>query len=217
MKIGYIRISNKDKSSMQQIAALAVENCDRVVEEVSPFAAKDRPELENLMTEMAHGDTLVVWGFERIACSVPDLHNIIGRLHERGITLHALKEKFISNAPEAEPMLRMLGHVAEFKSFNDSERSTAAQRVKKDKGIRNPSTRKLTDRDMQMIFALIEEGIPKTDIAKKFNVSEKTLFKTLRDPRFAGEVIMRPRRNPALKERLKDAKASKHSAPADAD
>lgn len=196
---------------MHQVAALAVENCDRVVEECSTYATKERPTLDKLLTEMKSGDTLVVWGFERLACSIPDLCEIITRLHDHGIVLRSVRDKFISTHPDARPMLKMLRQVTEFKTFIDSERSALAKSVMKEKGITNGSTRKLSDRDMRMIFALIDDKVPKTKIAKQFNVSTKTLHQTLRDPRYMGEVILRPRRNPALKERLKDPKRPKQA------
>lgn len=217
MKIGYIRISNKDDSPIKQIAALAMENCDRVVEEQSSHAMKERPVLTALLADMNEGDTLVVWGFERISFSLTDLNALITSLHARGITLHSLRERFISTHQDAAPMLTMLRHLLQHKAFIDSERSVNVQKAIKTKGVKVGGERKLSDRDMQMIFALIDEKIPKAHIAKKFDISKKNLNKALRDPRYMGEVILRPRRNPALKQRLKavdapiagdDAKAS---------
>lgn len=213
MKIGYIRISNKDESHMKQIAALAVENCDRVVEEDHPHLAKKRrPVLDALLNELHAGDTLVVWGFERIACSALDLQQLIGKLHTRGVTLHSIKEKFVSSNNAAAPMLDMLGHVVNLKTFIDAEHSSAVQTAIKAKGIKVGGERKLSDRDMQMIFALIDEGIHKNAIAKRFGISEKNLNKWLRDPRYMGEVILRPRRNKALKQRLRGVDAPSASS-----
>ncbi len=203
MRIGYIRISNKDESHIRQIAALALENCDRVVEEHLPHLVKKRPELDALLKEMQSGDTLVVWGFERIACSALDLKELITKLHKRGITLQSIKEKFVSTSESAAPMLDMLASIATMKTFIDSEHSAVVQTSIKAKGIKIGGERKLSDRDMQMIFALIEDKIPKVQIAKKFDISEKNLNKALRDPRYMGEVILRPRRNPTLRQRLK--------------
>lgn len=203
MKIGYIRISNKDESHIKQITALAVESCDRVVEEQSSHAAKKRPEFDTLLAEMQKGDTLVIWGFERLAFSLTDLSAIITSLHARGITLHSLREKFISTHQNAATMLTMLNHLVQHKAFIDSERSVNVQKAIKTKGVKVGGERKLSDRDMQMIFALIDEGIHKNAIAEKFEISEKNLNKALRDPRYMGEVILRPRRNPNLKQRLK--------------
>ncbi len=203
MKIGYIRISNKDESHIKQITALAIENCDRVVEEHLPHLVKKRPELDTLLKEMQFGDTLVVWGFERISCSALDLKELIGKLHKRGITLKSIKEKFVSSSECAAPMLDMLAAVANMKTFIDSEHSAVVQKSNKEKGVKVGGERKLSDRDMQMIFALIDEKIPKVQIAKKFGISGQNLNKALRDPRYMGEVILRPRRNPALRQRLK--------------
>jgi DNA invertase Pin-like site-specific DNA recombinase len=210
MKIGYIRISNKDESPIKQIAALAMENCDRVVEEQSPHATKERPELATLLAEMKQGDTLVVWGFERLAYSFSDLNETIAALHARGITLHSLREKFISTHPDAAAMLRMLRHLVDLKTFIDGERGALIAAGQKANRVRFGGNRKLSDRDMQMILALIDNKIPKVQIAKKFGISQQALSRSLRDPRYRSEVILRPRRNKALKERLhtKDAPTS---------
>lgn len=203
MKIGYIRISNKDESPIRQIAALAMENCDRVVEEQLPHLVKKRPELETLLKQMQFGDTLVVWGFERIACSALDLKELIAKLNKRGITLHSIKEKFVSSSERAAPMLDMLNSLVNLRALVHAEHSAVVQKTIKEKGIKIGVERKLSDRDMQMIFALIDEGIHKNAIAKKFGISEKNLNKWLRDPRYMGEVIQRPRRNPNLRQRLR--------------
>lgn len=177
-----------------------------MVQEESLYAAKKRPVLDKLLTEMQPGDTLVVWGFERIACSLGDLMDLIERLRKRGIVLHALREGFLSSSEHGDTVLKTIGSIAAFKTFIDAEKSILSQEAIKARGIKVGGERKLSDRDMQMVFALIDEGIHKNAIAEKFGISEKNLNKWLRDPRYMGEVIMRPRRNKALKQRLREEK-----------
>ena len=194
MKVAYIRISNKDKSKGAQMAALSAQKCDRVVEEHLPHLVKKRPALDALLAEMKEGDTLVVWGFERIAVSAKDLRELIAKLHKRGITLHSLKEDFVSTSDRAALMMEMLNAVVEAKVFVDAEHSAVVQKTMKTKGPQISPHRKLWDRDIQMILALLEQKIPKYQIAKKFGISEKNLNKRLRDPRYLNEAVFRTRR-----------------------
>jgi DNA invertase Pin-like site-specific DNA recombinase len=191
---------------MRQIGALAMENCDRVVEEQSPIATCSRPMLTTLLREMKKGDTLVVWGFERLACSLADLNDVIAKLSARGITLHALRENFISTHPDSTPMRNMLRHLVEFNTFIAQERAVLSKVARDKPPLKLNPRRKMSDRDMQMISALIDEKISKASIAKKFGISEHKLNQSLRvtqDTGDTGEVILRPRRNPALRQRLR--------------
>jgi DNA invertase Pin-like site-specific DNA recombinase len=195
MKVAYLRNSNKDKSKTAQLAALSGQKCDRMVEEHLPHLVKKRPALEALLPEMKEGDTLVVWGFERIAVSAKDLRELIAKLHKRGITLHSLKENFVSTSDRASLMMSMLHAVVEAKVFVDAEHSAVVQKTMKAKGPQISPHRKLWDRDIQMILALLEQKIPKYQIAKKFGISEKNLNKRLRDPRYMNEVVFRQRKS----------------------
>ena len=136
MKIAYLRISNQDDNHIRQVAALSLQDCDRIVEEASLHAAKKRPALDALIKEMQPCDTLVVWGFERIACSLGDLKDLLERLHKRGIILQSLKEGFLSSGDDASRVLAMLNALVDFKAFVDAERSVVAQAKIKEKGVK---------------------------------------------------------------------------------
>ena len=65
MKVGYARVSTQDQQLHLQVDALQAAGCADIVQE-KVSSAKDRPQLQLLLTRLRTGDTLVVWKLDRL-------------------------------------------------------------------------------------------------------------------------------------------------------
>lgn len=66
MKVGYARVSTNDQTLDLQLDALKAAGCEKLFQDIASGAKTARPGLTEAMDYMRHGDTLVVWRFDRL-------------------------------------------------------------------------------------------------------------------------------------------------------
>jgi DNA invertase Pin-like site-specific DNA recombinase len=93
MLIGYARVSTHDQTLALQQDALTQAGCERLFTDTASGAKADRPGLEEALSHIRSGDTLVVWKLDRLGRSLPHLIEAITRLQERGIGFKSLTEQ----------------------------------------------------------------------------------------------------------------------------
>ena len=60
MRIGYARVSTQDQKLELQLDALDQDGCERIYQEKKSGKNKERPELEQMLTQLRPGDIVVV-------------------------------------------------------------------------------------------------------------------------------------------------------------
>ena len=108
MDIGYARVSTGEQTLDLQLDALAKAGCGKVYRETASGAKADRPVLDEVLSYVRKGDTLVVWRLDRLGRSLRHLIEVVAALAERGIGFTSLEgEAYLLRAgtmatPEAE-------------------------------------------------------------------------------------------------------------------
>lgn len=104
-----------------QIDALMKKGCDTIFQEkVSNM--RQRPELDRYLSYLRKGDTLVIYKFDRLGCSLKNLLEIFDNLHRRGITLVSIQDD-IDNSPSTGKLMNKL-----LIAFTNFEKSMIAER-----------------------------------------------------------------------------------------
>ena len=181
---GYLRVSTADGRQnvrSQKAAVKAAGATDFREEQVSGSkSAASRPVLNALLSEMASGDTLVVFDWSRLSRSLSDLLTITKSLHERGIILNSTQQGILDpNNPSSVMMLGIIGSVNQFQ--ND------LQRIKTYEGIAAARARgkfggrplKLTPAQVTMANKLRAENHSVASIGSLLNVSRPTIYRAL--------------------------------------
>ena len=179
--LGYARVSTSGQSLDIQIEQLKAEGADFIFEETASGAQRDRPELEAMMQRVFEGDTVVVTRLDRIARSTVHLLQIVENLKSKGVGFKVLNNKNLDTAsPEGKLMLSMLGSFAEFERELLLERQREGiQRAKKEGKYRGrvPTARNKKDQ----VLELARQGKTKASIAKELGVSERSVYRLLRE------------------------------------
>jgi DNA invertase Pin-like site-specific DNA recombinase len=76
MLIGYARVSTDDQDLRLQRGELQRTGCERLFEEKSSGARRDRPELQRMLDHLRADDVVVITRLDRLARSTRDLLDI---------------------------------------------------------------------------------------------------------------------------------------------
>lgn len=126
--VGYARVSTNDQNTSIQLLAFERAGVSEVYEE-QMSAVKVRPVLENLLSGLKRGDTLVVYKLDRLARSMTQFVRVFEDLRTRGIDFKSLTESIETTSPHGRMFLHLLGAFAEFERELIRERCLAGQRA----------------------------------------------------------------------------------------
>ncbi len=149
----------------------------------------DRPALKRLERDIRAGkvETLVVWRNDRMVRRLRHLLAFLEELDERKVEYVSLKDGGLlsGGSASARAFRNMLAVFAEYESELISERTRAGQAAARRRGVtwggRKPGQRyRLTPERLRALRALLDEGLPKTVIARQLGISRSTVYDGLR-------------------------------------
>lgn len=178
MKIGYARVSTVGQDLDTQISKLKAAGCEKIFKEKQSGKSTDkRTELELALSICREDDMLVVTKLDRLARSMGDLHNIVGRLHDQGASFLATDQAGIdtSNAT-GKLMFNILGSLAEFERDLINARCAEGREAAMSRGVKFGRRPKLTPAQRENMNQDIEVGeLSLQAIADKYDVTRKTV------------------------------------------
>ncbi|CAB0896930.1 recombinase family protein [Corynebacterium diphtheriae] len=183
-KIGYARVSSKDQNLDRQLAALKKEKVFRIFTDTVSGSSTQRPGLDGALDYVRAGDQLIVVSMDRLARSLIDLHRLVDELTERGVSVKFLKEGqtySLDSSPVAKLMLGLLGSVAEFERAIIRERQAEGIAKAKARGVYKGRAKVLNEEQIMQAREWVSEGVPKTEVARRFGIGRTTLYKYLAD------------------------------------
>ena len=182
MKFGYARVSTAGQNLDLQLDALKKEGCDEIfTEKVSGRSSSNRPKLNEMLSKIREGDTVVVWQLDRLGRSLKDLINIIEQISERGANFKTLTGQFRFDTTKDDAVGKLLFHI--FAAFAELERNLMQERARAGleaarargrKGGRRP---KLKSRQKRALLALYNsKEATVSEIAEQFDVAVQTVY-----------------------------------------
>lgn len=188
MLVGYARTSTLDQTAglEAQLRLLKAAGCERVFEEqVSSVDVKTRHKLDEALSFVREGDTLVVTKLDRLVRSMAHLVEIRQRLEARGTHLKIIDLNLDTTTPTGKLMLNLLGSVAEFEREIMLERQregiAKAKAEGKYKG-RAPTARARADD----VLSLKAAGVGPAEIARQLGLSRASVYRILADSAIDG-------------------------------
>ena len=179
-RIGYIRVSSFDQNPERQLENVQL---DKVFTDKASGKDTKRPELDNLLSFVREGDTVVVHSMDRLARNLDDLRQMVQKLTKSGIRIEFIKELLTftgEDSPMANLMLSVMGAFAEFERSLIRERQREGIALAKKRGAYRGRKRSLSDEQITQMKQRIETGEKKARIANEFGISRETLYQYLR-------------------------------------
>lgn len=173
---GYVRVSTgrQDTGSDAQRRALEAAGCTVIIEEQAS-GRKNRPALAGLVDQLAPGDVVTVFRFDRISRSVADFYAIGERIRTRGAALRSLAEQFDTSTPIGRAMMGFAAIWAELEADTTRERVTNGLVAARARGQVLGRRRAIDAVTAAKIMRRLEAGEPGKELAREYRVSPRTI------------------------------------------
>lgn len=181
LNVGYARVSTTDQDLSLQIDALKAAKCGQIFTDKISGSKSDRKGLNDCLSSLKAGDTLMVWRLDRLGRSLAHLVNIVSMLKERGINLKSLGEAIDTTTPSGELVFHIFASLAQFERQLIRERTRAGLAAARARG--KTGGRKAITADHPKVklakTMYADKTITLEDICNTLHVSRSTLHRYL--------------------------------------
>jgi DNA invertase Pin-like site-specific DNA recombinase len=187
MFIGYARVSTTDQPLDLQKDALEKAGCERIFTDTASGAKQERVGLDEALSYVRKGDTLVVWRLDRLGRSLPHLIETITGLENRGIGFKSLTESIDTTTSGGKLVFHIFGALAEFERDIIRERTQAGLTAARSRGRKGGRPKALTPKKQEQALTLYNDKTNTIDdICRTLNVSRATLYRYINKTVISG-------------------------------
>lgn len=182
MFIGYARVSTQDQTLNLQQDALEKIGCEKIFTDVASGSKSDRKGLEEALTYVREGDTLVVWRLDRLGRSLQHLIETITRLDNRQIGFKSITENIDTTTSGGKLVFHIFGALAQFEREIIRERTNAGLQAARARGRFGGRPKSMGNpKKVTMAQALYnDKNNTIEDICKTLQISKATLYRYIK-------------------------------------
>lgn len=177
MLIGYARVSTEDQNLELQLQALQSASCDRIFSDKKSGRQKERKGLEDALSHVRPGDTLVVWKLDRLGRTVKQLVDLVTDLERDGINFKSLTDNIDTTTSAGRFFFHLMASLAQMERELIGERTKAGLAAAKRLGRHGGRRRSMTDDKIESAEKLLLTGMLPRQVAKSLGVSLATLYR----------------------------------------
>ena len=182
MQIGYARVSTEDQNLDLQNDALKQAGCDKIIEEKASGAKTDRAGLDEVLSFLRKGDTLVVWKLDRLGRSLQHLIQVVNQLREKGIYFRSIQESLDTSSSGGKLIFHIFGALAEFERDVIRDRTMAGLAAARARGRVGGRPKIMTDKKVRLAKTLLADHTNTIDdVCETLGVSRATLYRYLKE------------------------------------
>jgi len=178
MLIGYARVSTQDQNLDLQRDALQKAGCEQIyTDSVSGTKAK-RPGLEDALSHLRSGDTLVVWRLDRLGRSLRHLIDTVTDLQEKGIGFKSVTESIDTTTSGGRLVFNIFSSLAQFETEIIRERTQAGLQAARSRGRTGGRPKAMTEKQVDMLRNLAsDKNRSVKEICQTLGISRKTFYR----------------------------------------
>lgn len=180
MIYGYARVSTEEQKLHLQTDALKVASCDKIFKE-KISAAKDRPELEKLISLLQKGDTVIVWKLDRLGRSLRHLIDLVKSFEDKGVKFVSLQDSINTETAQGRLIFNFFASLAEFERDIIRERTHAGLTAARARG-RTGGRKKGLSPEAQIKAKYVQDlyaarNLTIKEICKRAGITINTLYR----------------------------------------
>src|SRR5512147_1141617 len=187
MLVGYARVSTSDQTLDLQKDALQKAGCDRIFTDTASGAKTERTGLDEALSYVRAGDTLVVWRLDRLGRSLRHLIETITALNNRKIGFKSITEAIDTTTSGGKLIFHIFGALAEFERDIIKERTQAGLTAARARGRNGGRPKALTPNKQEMAKALYKDkNNTIEEICRTLNISRATLYRYVKHMQYGS-------------------------------
>lgn len=179
MRIGYARVSTEDQHLTLQTDALEKGGCERLFTDKASGNRTDRPGLQEALSHLRAGDTLVVWKLDRLGRGVKGLVDLVADLEAKKIHFQSLTDQIDTSTPAGRFFFHVMASLAQMERELIAERTRAGLEAARRQGRIGGRKRRMTESKVESARQLLANGTAPRDVAQNLGVSVPTLYRWL--------------------------------------
>jgi DNA invertase Pin-like site-specific DNA recombinase len=177
MLIGYARVSTNEQNLHLQRDALEKAGCEQIYTDNISGTKARRPGLEQALSHLRPGDTLVVWRLDRLGRSLRHLIDTVTDLQEKGIGFKSLTESIDTTTSGGKLVFHIFAALAEFEREIIKERTKAGLQSARARGRQGGRRSALTAKQLQIAQQLYDAKTPVNEICETLGISRATFYR----------------------------------------
>lgn len=184
MIYGYARVSAQDQNLDTQIEQLLKYGVNKIVKEKISGVSQEKIELDDLLSRLIKGDTLVVTRMNRLGRNTIQLLQFVEYLREKGVHFAVLNLGIDTRTPTGKFFLTVMSAFSELDWEMIKEKQIAGIKLAKQKGVYRGRVKKYTEQHAGMNHAIeLRQQTKKTmkEICAITGVSQAALYRKLRE------------------------------------
>ena len=184
MIYGYARVSAQDQNLDTQVEKLTKFGVDEIVKEKISGVSKQKQQLDELLSKIATGDTLVVTRMDRLGRNTVQLLQLVEQLRERNIHFVILNLGIDTRTPTGKFFLTVMAAFSELDREMIKEKQRSGIKLAKQKGKYRGRVKKYTDKHPGMNHAIeLRKTTDKTvkEICTITGISQAAFYRKLKE------------------------------------
>lgn len=177
MLIGYARVSTEDQNLTLQLDALKKSGCEQPFTDKLSGTRTQRPGLNEALSHLREGDTLVVWKLDRLGRSVKGLVDLVGELETRKVHFKSITDGIDTSTPSGRFFFHIMASLAQMERELIVERTRAGLDAARKLGRVGGRKRTMTETKVASAKKLLAQGTPPREVAHSLGVSVPTLYR----------------------------------------
>ncbi len=182
MNTGYARVSKNEQHLELQLDALNKAGCEHIFTDKITDIKTERNGLQEALSHLRNGDTLVVWRLDRLGKSLKHLIETLHGLHEKGIEFKSLTENIDTSTPTGALMYHFIGALAECDRNLIRERTLAGREAARARGYKGGKP-KLGETETKRLARKLnaDKSNRVIDICNSLRISKATFYRYINE------------------------------------
>ena len=177
MVFGYSRVSTTEQDQALQEDALTKAGVAQIFTDTASGAKTSRPALDELLSKLRPGDTVVVWRLDRLGRSLRHLIDVFSDLESKGVAIRSLTESLDTSTPGGRLIFHVFGALAEFERDLIRERTNAGLVAARARGRTGGRPSVWTPEKLQTAQDLLAQGTDIATVSRILGVSRASIYR----------------------------------------